>query len=73
MMDLTTLEGADTPGKVRDVREASSRIRSSRLSGPRRRLRLPDPVPVARRALGGSAVKVASVATAFPSGQCRST
>jgi deoxyribose-phosphate aldolase len=71
MMDLTTLEGADTPGKVEALCSKARR---------------PDPadpeIPpvaavcvyaslaaVAKRALAGSAVKVASVATAFPSGQ----
>jgi deoxyribose-phosphate aldolase len=71
MMDLTTLEGADTPGKVAALCAKAMR---------------PDPVdpgvppvaavcvyptlvPTAHARLAGSGVKVASVATAFPSGQ----
>jgi deoxyribose-phosphate aldolase len=70
-IDLTTLEGADTPGKVRAMCARALR---------------PDPddptvppvaavcvygalVGVARDALAGSPVRVASVAGAFPSGQ----
>lgn len=71
MVDLTTLEGADTPGKVR---------------GLARKAMLPDPdhpdtphtaavcvyadlAGVAVEELRGSGVKVAAVATAFPSGR----
>ena len=70
MMDLTTLEGKDTPGKV--VAMCRKALR------PHERLDVPscaavcvypNPVPIAKRALAGSTVKVASVATAFPSGQ----
>jgi deoxyribose-phosphate aldolase len=71
MTDLTTLEGKDTPGKVRA------------LAGKARRPDPTDPtipsvaalcvypamVPAAREALAGSGVKIASVATYFPSGQ----
>jgi len=71
MMDLTTLEGADTP----------ERVRSLCVKG-----RIPDPedpacpqvaaicvygdrVKIAREALRGTEIKVAAVATAFPSGR----
>lgn len=71
MLDLTTLEGKDSPEKVR---------------GLCRKARLPDPsdpglpsvaavcvypslVGVAKRELAGTNIKVASVATGFPSGQ----
>jgi len=71
MIDLTTLEGKDTEGKVRAL--CAKGIR-------------PDPtdplipsvaaiciypalIPVAKRALAGTGVKVASVATGFPAGQ----
>lgn len=71
MIDLTTLEGADTAGKVRSLCAKARR---------------PDPgdpdcpavaavcvyndlVPVAVEAVAGSGVKVAAVATAFPSGR----
>ncbi len=71
MVDLTTLEGADTPGTVRTLCAKG---------------RLPDPddpdcppvaaicvyndlVGVAKKALEGTGIKVAAVATAFPSGR----
>jgi deoxyribose-phosphate aldolase len=71
MVDLTTLEGADTPGKVRSLAAKARR---------------PDPVDptcpsvaavcvygdlagIAREALAGTDIAVAAVATAFPSGR----
>jgi deoxyribose-phosphate aldolase len=71
MVDLTTLEGADTPGKVQALAAKA---------------RKPDPfddsvpavaavcvygdmVPYAKQALVGTDIKVAAVATAFPSGR----
>src|SRR5256885_16380888 len=71
MVDLTTLEGADTPGKVRSLAAKARR---------------PDPTDpgcpavaavcvygdlagVAKEALAGSGINVAAVATAFPSGR----
>jgi deoxyribose-phosphate aldolase len=71
MMDLTTLEGKDTPGKVRALcRKAAVPLASDPTLGPCAAVCVyPNLVPVAKRALTGTAVKVASVATAFPSGQ----
>ncbi|HEX3291148.1 MAG TPA: deoxyribose-phosphate aldolase [Gaiella sp.] len=71
MMDLTTLEGADTPGKVRALCTKARYPDPGDPSVPHVAAVCiyPSLVPVARRALEGSAVKVASVATAFPSGQ----
>ncbi|HEY7344482.1 MAG TPA: deoxyribose-phosphate aldolase [Gaiella sp.] len=71
MMDLTTLEGADTPGKVRALCTKARYPDPGDSSVPHVAAVCiyPSLVPVARRALAGSAVKVASVATAFPSGQ----
>jgi deoxyribose-phosphate aldolase len=71
MMDLTTLEGKDTPGKVRQMcRKAISPLDSDGSIGPCAAVCVyPNLVPVAKQALAGSGVKVASVATAFPSGQ----
>jgi deoxyribose-phosphate aldolase len=71
MMDLTTLEGADTPGKVRAMCAKAMYPDPGEPSVPHVAAVCvyPSLVPVARRALRGSAVKVASVATAFPSGQ----
>ena len=71
MIDLTTLEGKDSDGKVRRlVREgAAARPVRPDAAAVRRRLRLPDVRPAgegADRAAAG--VRVASVATAFPSG-----
>jgi deoxyribose-phosphate aldolase len=71
MMDLTTLEGKDTPGKVLQMcRRALAPLASDATVGPCAAVCVyPNLVPVAKRVLGGSAVRVASVATAFPGGQ----
>jgi deoxyribose-phosphate aldolase len=71
MMDLTTLEGADTPGKVRAMCTKARYPDPGDASVPHVAAVCiyPSLVQVARRALKGSSVKVASVATAFPSGQ----
>jgi deoxyribose-phosphate aldolase len=71
MMDLTTLEGADTPGKVRAMSAKAMRPDPSDASVPSVAAVCvyPSLVPVARKALRGGSVKVASVATAFPAGQ----
>jgi len=71
MMDLTTLEGKDTAGKVSQMcRKALSPLDSDGSIGPCAAVCVyPNLVATAKRALAGSSVKVASVATAFPSGQ----
>jgi deoxyribose-phosphate aldolase len=71
MMDLTTLEGKDTPGKVRGLcRKALSPLDRDPSVGPCAAICVyPNFVAIAKEALAGSPVKVASVATAFPSGQ----
>jgi deoxyribose-phosphate aldolase len=71
MVDLTTLEGADTPGKVKGLCGKARRPDPSDLTVPpvAAICVYPDLVPCARAALAGSPVKVASVATAFPSGR----
>jgi deoxyribose-phosphate aldolase len=71
MMDLTTLEGKDTPGKVRQMcAKALTPLAEDPSIGPCAAVCVyPNLVPVAKAALAGSTVKVASVATAFPSGQ----
>ncbi|MDF2695832.1 MAG: Deoxyribose-phosphate aldolase [Labilithrix sp.] len=71
MMDLTTLEGKDTPGKVRQMCQKALRpLDSDGSVGPCGAVCVyPNLVPVAKEVLRGSPVKVASVATAFPSGQ----
>jgi len=71
MMDLTTLEGADTPGKVRALCTKARQPDPLEPSIPSVAAVCvyPSHVRTARKALAGSTVKVASVATAFPSGQ----
>src|SRR5439155_17780307 len=71
MVDLTTLEGADTPGKVRALCAKARRPDPSDPSCPpvAAVCVYPSLVPVAAGALHGTGVHVASVATAFPSGQ----
>src|SRR5215208_4867897 len=71
MMDLTTLEGADTPGKVAALCSKALRPDPVDRSIPSVAAVCvyPNLVPVAAARLRGSSVKVASVATAFPSGQ----
>ena len=71
MIDLTTLEGADTPGKVRALSTKAMHPDPGDPSIPSVAAVCvyPSLVAVARRTLSGSTVHVASVATAFPSGQ----
>src|SRR5690242_20974265 len=71
MMDLTTLEGSDTPGKVAALVSKAIRPDPSDASIPSVAAVCvyPNLVQTARERVGDSGVKVASVATAFPSGQ----
>jgi len=71
MIDLTTLEGADTPGKVSALCAKAMRPDPADPSIPSVAAVCvyPNLVAVAKRRLAGSGVRVASVATAFPSGQ----
>ncbi|HET6627439.1 MAG TPA: deoxyribose-phosphate aldolase [Nocardioidaceae bacterium] len=71
MVDLTTLEGQDTPGKVRALCAKAMRPDPADPSCPATAAVCvyPDMVATAREALGTSGVHVASVATAFPSGR----
>jgi deoxyribose-phosphate aldolase len=71
MVDLTTLEGADTPGKVRALSAKALRPDPADPSCPpvAAVCVYPAMVPVAAEVLAGSGVHLASVATAFPSGQ----
>lgn len=70
MVDLTTLEGMDTPGKVRQLCRKAVRPHPPLPNLPTVAAVCvyPSMVATAREALRGSGVKVASVATAFPSG-----
>jgi deoxyribose-phosphate aldolase len=71
MVDLTTLEGQDTPGKVRALCAKAMRPDPSDPTCPATAAVCvyPDLVATAKAALGSSGVHVASVATAFPSGR----
>ena len=71
MIDLTTLEGADTPGKVRGLAAKALVPDPTDMSTPRPAALCVygDMVAVAKDALGGAAINVAAVATAFPSGR----
>src|SRR4051794_17916952 len=71
MIDLTTLEGQDTPGKVRALCAKALRPDPADPSAPRVAAICvyPDMVAIAAHELAGSGVHVASVATAFPSGR----
>ncbi|TNY35633.1 deoxyribose-phosphate aldolase [Thermomonospora catenispora] len=71
MVDLTTLEGADTPGKVRALCAKAMRPDPEDPSVPKVAAVCvySDLVDVAVRALDGSGIAVASVATAFPAGR----
>ncbi|MER3410030.1 MAG: deoxyribose-phosphate aldolase [Thermoleophilia bacterium] len=71
MTDLTTLEGADTPGKVSALCAKALRPDPADPTVPpvAAVCVYPSLVPVAKERLSGTSVKVASVAAAFPSGQ----
>jgi deoxyribose-phosphate aldolase len=71
MVDLTTLEGADTPGKVRAMCAKARRPDPADPAVPpvAAVCVYPDLVEVAKKEVAGSPVAVASVATAFPSGR----
>jgi deoxyribose-phosphate aldolase len=71
MVDLTTLEGADTPGKVRNLCAKARRPDPTDPTCPPVAAICVYPSMVATTAaeLAGTGIHVASVATAFPSGQ----
>src|SRR5690242_8816491 len=71
MVDLTTLEGQDTPGKVRALASKAMRPDPADPSCPATAAVCvyPDMVGIAKETLGDSGVNVAAVATAFPSGR----
>ena len=70
MMDLTTLEARDTPGKVKQlcVKAMHPYDQMPGLPSVAAICVYPNLVRTAKEALKGSTVKVAAVATAFPSG-----
>ncbi len=71
MIDLTTLEGKDTEGKVKQMCFKAKHLHDSYPGLPTVAAVCvyPSMVETAKKAVQGSGVKVASVATAFPSGQ----
>ena len=70
MIDLTTLEGQDTPGKVRQLCQKAIHLHDSLPGLPHVAAVCvyPTMVGTAKKALGDNDINVASVATAFPSG-----
>lgn len=84
MIDLTTLEGADSPGKVKQMcmkalRPFTPRLeeichkhdafKTRKMTRPAAVCVYPDMVPYAYEVLEGSGIHIAAVATAFPSGR----
>lgn len=70
MIDLTTLEGQDTPGKVKQLCQKAVHLHDAMPGLPHVAAICvyPTMVGVAKKALGHHDINVASVATAFPSG-----
>lgn len=71
MIDLTTLEGKDTPGKVKQLCYKAKHLHDAMpgLPSVAAVCVYPTFVKMARKELDGSGINVAAVATAFPSGQ----
>jgi len=71
MIDLTTLEGKDTEGKVKQMCYKAMHLHDAYAGLPTVAAVCvyPSMVKTAKKAVEGSGIKVASVATAFPSGQ----
>ena len=70
MIDLTTLEGMDTPGKVKQLCYKARHLHDSveGLPNVAAVCVYPNFVGLAKKELADSEIKIASVATAFPSG-----
>ena len=71
MIDLTTLEGADSPGKVRQMCYKAAHLHDALPGVPHVAAVCvyPTMVKLARQSVAGTGIKVAAVATGFPSGQ----
>jgi deoxyribose-phosphate aldolase len=71
MIDLTTLEGQDTPGKIRALCAKAKRPDPADPTAPQVAAVCvyPDLVATAKHELSGTQINVASVATGFPSGR----
>jgi deoxyribose-phosphate aldolase len=70
MIDLTTLEGKDTPGKVKQMCYKAAHLCDQMPGIPTVAAVCvyPTHVRTAKKALAGTGIRIASVATAFPSG-----
>src|SRR5688572_4923747 len=71
MIDLTTLEGADSPGKVKQMCYKAAHLHDTLPGVPKVAAVCvyPTLVRLAKTELDGTGIKVAAVATGFPSGQ----
>src|SRR5439155_3154149 len=71
MIDLTTLEGADSPGKVRQMCYKAAHLADNLPDIPHVAAVCvyPTMVKIAKEQILSSGIKVAAVATGFPSGQ----
>lgn len=71
MIDLTTLEGKDTEGKVKQMCYKAAHLHDAYEGLPTVAAVCvyPSMVATAKKAVDGTGIKVASVSTAFPSGQ----
>lgn len=71
LLDITTLEGADTPGKIKQMCSGAAQIGGGGFGSAAAVCVYPAMVSVAREWIdkANSTLKLASVATAFPSGQ----
>jgi deoxyribose-phosphate aldolase len=71
MLDLTTLEGKDSPEKVRSLcrKAVTPDVKDDTLPSVAAVCVYPAMVPTAATLLAGTGVHIASVATGFPSGQ----
>ncbi len=71
MIDLTTLEGKDTPGKVKQMCYKAQHLHDLHPNLPTVAAVCvyPSMVPIAKKELKNNSVKIASVSTAFPAGQ----
>tara|TARA_Y100000590_G_scaffold76474_1_gene84597 strand:- start:405 stop:1304 length:900 start_codon:yes stop_codon:yes gene_type:complete len=70
MIDLTTLEGKDSPGKVKQLCYKATHLHDQYPDLPNVAAICvyPTMVPIAKKALSGTNINIASVATSFPSG-----
>lgn len=70
MIDLTTLEGKDSPGKVKQLCYKAAHLHDQYPDLPNVAAICvyPTMVPIAEKALNGTNINIASVATSFPSG-----